>query len=168
MIPVDTTTPTALQDAILSTLRAHFGVLVNDADLYWPIDTEDAPAPHIKTPALLLRLERQEREPADPDPTARLRMRVSFALYCVMSLKTPRLYVELPEMSLHAIRCIDPQTGANRRGQDWGLGAYVVESAQGITDDEAELSAAPTGTDSRVVRWEQIVAYANTLEAPIQ
>lgn len=160
-----TTTPTALQDAILATLRAHFGARVQHVDLYWPFDDDDETrVAHLKTPALLLRLERQEREPADPDPTGRLRMRVSFALYCILSLRTLRLYVELPEMSLHAIRCIDPQSGANRRGQDWGLGGYVVEPAEGITDDEAEFSAAPTGTDSRVVRWEQVVAYANTLE----
>jgi hypothetical protein len=161
-----TTTPTALQDAILDTLRIHFGARVNTVDLYWPFDPEDGPAPHLQTPALLLRLERQEREPLDLDPTGRLRMRVSFALYCILSLRTPRLYVELPEMTLHAIRCIDPPSGANRRGQDWGLGAYVVEPAEAITDDEAEFSAAPTGTDSRVVRWEHVVAYANTLEDP--
>jgi hypothetical protein len=93
-------------------------------------------------------------------------MRVSFALYCVLGLRTPRLYFELPELSADAMRVLAQPVSVSQRGQDWGLG-YAVEPPQAITDDEAEFFPGPAGTDSRVVRWEQVVAYANTLQEPV-
>jgi len=161
-----TTSPIELQDAILATLRAHFGDRVKHIGGYWPLDeVTEAPVPAIETPALLLRLERQTREDV-ADPINRLIMRVSFTLYCVLSLRTPRLYFELPELSADAVRALAQPVSVHQRGQDWGLG-YAVEPPEAIADDEAELILGPTGTDSRVVRWEQVVAYANTLQEPI-
>lgn len=160
-----TTSPTELQYAILDTLRTYFSGRVKHVGGYWPLDeVTEEPVSTVETPALVLRLESQQREDG-ADPANRLVMRVSFALYCVLSLRTTNLYFELAELATDVVRVLAQTVSVSKRGQDWGLG-YAVEPPEAITDDEAEFVPGPTGTESRVVRWEQVVAYANTLTEP--
>lgn len=157
-----TVTAVALQEAIIATLRAHFGERVQTVDAYWPLGPlDETPQAELQTPALLLRVERQELEQGY-DPENRMRVRVSFALYCILSIGTPRLYLELPELSADVLRVLSPRLNISWRGQTWGLDR-AVDAPEAVTDDEGEFIPGPAGSDSRIVRWDQVVAYPDRL-----
>lgn len=157
------TTLEILQGAILDALRVHFAGRVAEFGAYEPWDyREDEPAQVLNTPALLLEIEEMVNDDLlDSHQTpGRLAIRVSLAIHCLLSIRTPKLQAALPElaasvMGLVAVRETATRTRA-KRGNRWGLES-AVEYPGRCDAQPGEITPGANGLDSWKVTWEQVI-----------
>lgn len=155
---METTTLSAVHDAILDAFKARFDERIAWYGAYEPIDAlTDEAVSAIQAPALLLELESESYD-GTADPVGRLAVDCVWNMHCLLTVRTEQLQITLRQMASAVASVILPKDSASqpRRGNRWGLGS-AVEWPNGVSALPGRISPGFHGFDERIVRWEQRV-----------
>lgn len=153
--------------AIERSLRAHFGDRIRQYGIYEPWDEdEDEAEPKLKTPALLIQVEGIEPDLAEDHAEGAIGIQLSMCVHALLSLRTPRLQIALPELAAGVITLIAKQEARVLRppsnGNRWGLEG-AVGLPEMIRAEPADFSPGLHGHDGWAVRFEQTLYLPETL-----
>lgn len=151
------TTVTAYLAAVESVMRAHFGAAISQYGIWQPLDERGEPDISLRTPAILLNLDRLDTS-TDQHPPHTVRWDARAQALCLLSRDTANLQTELWELgaAVGGLVCTHDSTPMRPPlvGQRWGLGTAAD------APDRAAISIAPVdlglpGIAAVSVNWTQ-------------
>lgn len=147
--------------AVETALRDRFGERVRQYGIYEPWDeAEDEAEPKLKTPALLIQVEGIEPDLAEDQVPGAIAIRLSVTIHVLLSIRTERLQVALPELAAAVIALLrQPQYQPMRpplNGNRWGLGD-AVDIPESVAAQPADFSPGLHGHDGWAVSFEQVL-----------
>ena len=162
-----TTTMDAAHDAIVATMREHFGDKVLAVGAYEPANPYTGGLTEtLETPALLLELSGFRVSEDDQHQIGRLACDCSWAIHCVLSLSTPRLQQTLAQFSAAVVSLVLPPITTDdwTRGNLWGLDD-AADPPRSVSASPNQFSPELNGRNAWAVRWDQIIYLNEELPA---
>lgn len=165
---IESTTLAAFTDAVLATLRAHFGTRVRQYGPWQPLDPDGEAESELLTPALLLDLLALGVDGSRDHPPHTVAWSAQCHLYCLLSDRTTDLQLGLLELATAAGGLLCTHNAEPMLpplvGQRWGLRRSVEPPDRASLSIERIALGLP-GIDCCRLAWTQTLYLPEALPA---